>query len=94
MEALLSNARSLEDIFTAVVNIVAETKTRSPDGIRPESSFEELAIDSLDALNIFFAVEEYFDISVPDEEAQRLRSISEVVARIDQALKSTDASRA
>ena len=44
-----------------------------------DSRFEELGMDSMDAVNILFALEEKFDITIPDESAKQIRSIREMV---------------
>jgi acyl carrier protein len=47
-----------------------------------ESSFEELGIDSMDAVNIVFALENEFNINVPDEEMKNIRSVRDIVEAI------------
>ena len=92
MATRLTGDCSLDEIFNAVVQIVSETKKLPPQTIKSQSTFEELGVDSLDGLNIFFAVEQCFDVSIPDEEAQKLQTIGEVVRGIQQLLKSAQAS--
>ena len=48
----------------------------------PDSSFEELGIDSLDRLNILFDLESEFDIEIDDEEAKKVQNIPEMIAGI------------
>ncbi len=50
------------------------------------STFEELGIDSLDGVNILFGVEEAFNINIPDEAAQQIRSVRQMVEGIDKLL--------
>ena len=50
-----------------------------PIGELTESSFEELGIDSMDAVNIVFALENEFNINVPDEEMKNIRSVRDIV---------------
>ncbi len=49
------------------------------DKVSIDSTFEELGIDSLDGINILFALETEFDISIPDDAAQEIRSVKEMV---------------
>jgi acyl carrier protein len=44
-----------------------------------DSTFAELNIDSLDGINILFAVESEFNINIPDDAAQSIRSVRDVV---------------
>lgn len=66
-----------------VMRVFAEFKKVSPEEIKPETTFEELGFDSLDGLNLIFELEEEFDIVVPDEQVQSMRSVAEVVAGIE-----------
>ncbi len=52
--------------------------------MRPDSTFEELGIDSLDRLNILFDLESEFDIEIDDEEAKKVTNVGEMVAGITQ----------
>jgi acyl carrier protein len=54
------------------------------ESVRPDSSFEELGIDSLDRLNILFDLESEFDIEIDDEEAKKVQNIPEMIAGITQ----------
>jgi acyl carrier protein len=76
----------MTEIEQKVIRLVADTQKIDPAEIRPESTFEELKIDSLDGLNLLFAVESEFDIHVPDEEAKRLRSVSDMVEGVQKLL--------
>jgi acyl carrier protein len=76
----------MTEIEQKVIGLVAETQKIDLAEIRPESTFEELKIDSLDGLNLLFAVESEFDIHVPDEEAKKLRSVSDVVEGVKKLL--------
>ena len=66
-----------------VKRIFAEFKKVDPEGIKDESTFEELGFDSLDGLNLIFELEEEFDVSVPDDQAQAMRSVGEVIEGIE-----------
>ena len=48
-----------------------------------ETTFEELGFDSLDGLNLIFELEEEFDIVVPDDKVQSMKSVREVVEGIE-----------
>jgi acyl carrier protein len=68
------------DALTArVLRIIAETQRKDPAVVTIDSSFEELGIDSMDGVNIVFALENEFDINVPDEEVKNIRSVRDMV---------------
>jgi acyl carrier protein len=48
-----------------------------------DSSFEELGIDSMDAVEILFALENEFDISIPDEEVKTVRNVRQMVEGVE-----------
>jgi len=67
-----------DDLTKRVIDCIAETQHLEAEKITVESSFEELGIDSLDGINILFAVETEFDISIPDEAAKDIRTVREM----------------
>ena len=77
-----------ETVADRVVRVVAKTQ-KLPDGrVEHSSTFKELGIDSLDGLNILFALEEEFGVSIPDDAAMEFKSVREAVAGIEQLLAS------
>ena len=62
-----------------VLTIIAETQRKDPVLLTIDSSFEELGIDSMDGVNIVFALENEFNINVPDEEVKNIKSIRDMV---------------
>ena len=66
-----------------VIRVFADFKKVEPGEIKAETTFEELGFDSLDGLNLIFELEEEFDIVVPDDKVQSMRSVSEVIAGIE-----------
>ena len=68
---------SLED---KVKKIVAEQLSVSEDQITPEASFvEDLGADSLDTVELVMALEEEFEIDIPDEEAEKIIRFQDVI---------------
>lgn len=67
-----------DDIEARVIRVIAETQRIPAETISPESTFEQLKIDSLDGINILFAIENEFNINVPDDAAKSIRSIAEL----------------
>jgi acyl carrier protein len=67
------------NVTEEVLDVIAQTQRIPREKITLDSRFEELGMDSMDAVNILFALEEKFDITIPDEAAKRIRSIREMV---------------
>ncbi|MCW1887218.1 acyl carrier protein [Luteolibacter flavescens] len=63
-----------------VVAIVIEQLGLNPETVKPESRFvEDLGADSLDTVELVMAVEEEFDLPIPDEEAANLRTVGDLI---------------
>jgi acyl carrier protein len=69
----------MDDIETKVLEIIAQQKRLPVERVTVDSSFDELGLDSLDAVNILFELEGAFDISIPDEKARQIKSVREMV---------------
>lgn len=69
-----------------VIHVFAQFKKVEPEEIKLETTFEELGFDSLDGLNLIFELEEEFDVVVPDDKVQSMKSVAEVVEGIEQLL--------
>lgn len=72
-----------DQLTQRVLNTIAATQRISPEKVTIESSFEELGIDSMDGINILFALENEFDITIPDEQAKSIRSVRQMVEGIN-----------
>ncbi|MCB1234423.1 MAG: acyl carrier protein [Verrucomicrobiae bacterium] len=67
-----------------VKNIIVDQLGVNEDQVVPEAKFiEDLGADSLDTVELVMAFEEEFGIEVPDEEAEKLVSVGDVVAYIN-----------
>lgn len=75
-----------------VIHVFAQFKKTEPENIKMDTTFEELGFDSLDGLNLIFELEEEFDITVPDDKVQSMKSVREVIEGIESLLSvKTDA---
>ncbi|HBE96800.1 MAG TPA: acyl carrier protein [Verrucomicrobiales bacterium] len=73
-----------ENIAEKVTEIIVEQLGVSADQVKPESNLiEDLGADSLDAVELVMAVEEEFGIEVPDEEAEKLRSVGDIISHVE-----------
>ena len=75
-----------DDVMSRVIRVIAETQRIPVDSVKPESTFEELKIDSLDGINIVFAIENEFNVNVPDDAAKSLRSVGDVASGVEKLL--------
>jgi acyl carrier protein len=80
-----------ETIQERVVRVIGTTRRIPLENVRPDSTFEELGIDSLDRLNILFDLESEFDIEIDDEQAKTVTNVGEMVAGISQLLEAKGA---
>ena len=68
-----------------VIDIVAEQLGVDKDKIKSESNFvNDLGADSLDTVELVMELEEEFDISIPDDAAEKIQTVGEAVKHIDE----------
>ena len=77
---------SAETTADRVIRVIARTKKVPAEELTPATRFEDLTMDSLDALNMIFELEEEFDISIPNEDAVRMKSVGEAIAGVERFL--------
>lgn len=71
--------------FDRVRKVIAEKLDRSEDEITNEASFvEDLGADSLDVVELVMALEEAFEIDIPDEESEKIRTVGDAVKYIEE----------
>ena len=68
-----------DELASQVIRVIAQTQRIPAESISLDSTFEELKIDSLDGINIVFAIENEFGINIPDDGVQNLRSVRDTV---------------
>ena len=74
------NDMSTDSIFESVQNILVEQLGVDADIITMESNFiDDLNADSLDIVELVMAMEQEFGISIPDEEAERIKTVGDAV---------------
>lgn len=67
------------NIFEKVKSIVAEQLGVDAGEIALETSFDDLNADSLDVVELIMALEEEFDIEIPDEDAEKIKTVGDAV---------------
>lgn len=76
-----------QDIFDKVKKIVVEQLDVEPDAVKPDASFaNDLGADSLDTVELVMALEEAFDIEIPDEVAEKIDTVGKAVNHIAEAV--------
>ncbi len=85
---------SNEELTERVRGIIASTQHLPQEKVTADSTFQELGIDSLDGINILFAVESEFNINIPDDAAQSIRSVRDVIDGIAKLLDSGEGGQA
>ena len=69
-----------EEIFEKVKKIIVEQLGVAETSVTMEASFiDDLGADSLDIVEFIMALEEEFDMEIPDEDAEKIVSVSDVV---------------
>ncbi len=76
-----------EDIQQKVVDLIVDQLGVDADSVTPEAHFiDDLGADSLDTVELVMAFEEEFDMEVPDEDAEKLETVSDVTDYLNQRL--------
>lgn len=78
------------DIFDRVQKVVVEHLDVAPEKVTPEASFaNDLQADSLDVVELVMALEEEFDIEIPDEAAEQIDTVGKAVDHISEKVGAT-----
>jgi acyl carrier protein len=67
-----------EEFAARVAGVIARTQKIAPETVTLDKTFEELKIDSLDGINILFALESEFNIDIPDDAAREIKTVREM----------------
>jgi len=70
-----------------VIEIVCEQMGQSKDKVSLETSFiNDLGADSLDTVELVMELEDEFDLSIPDESAEKIKTVGDAVKYIEEAV--------
>ncbi len=73
---------------TRVTDIIVEQLGVSREEVVPEASFiEDLGADSLDIVELVMAMEEEFDIEIPDEDAEKIQTIRDALSYVKERVE-------
>jgi len=71
--------------FEKIKGIIVEQLSADDSAITMETSLmKDLEADSLDAVEIMMAIEDEFDIEIPDEDAEKFQSVGDIVRYVDE----------
>ncbi len=73
----------MDDVESRCIELIAKSKNLDPSTVRMDMTFDELQIDSLDKINLTFAVEEMFSIEIPDDKLNSLKTVGDVVRGVE-----------
>jgi len=72
-----------DEIFDKVKEVIVDQLSVEEDDVTEEASFvDDLGADSLDIVELVMALEESFGVSIPDEQAENIKTVSDAVAYI------------
>ena len=81
---MASNTGSIRD---RVIEIVCEQMGASKDKVAEQTAFiNDLGADSLDTVELVMEFEDEFDTSIPDEQAEKIKTVGEAIEFIAQAI--------
>jgi acyl carrier protein len=79
---------TVKQIVEKLKQIIREQLGVEEDEITPTASFvEDLGADSLDTVELVMAVEEAFDIEIPDKDAEKMRTVQDLIDYIEKHSK-------
>ena len=74
-------------VFEKIKAILADQFDVDEDSITNETNIQEdLGADSLDVVDMLMSLEDEFDVEIPDEKIEKLRTVGEVVAYLEENL--------
>ena len=80
-----------DDLIQRVLKVIATSKRIPLETVTIDSDFQQLNIDSMDAVEILFAMENEFDISIPDDEVRNVRNVRQMCEGVEKLLAAKNA---
>ena len=76
----------MSEIGDRVMKVIVEHLGVYPDKVTPQASFiDDLGIDSLDVVELVMALEDEFGVEIPDDEAEKIRTVQDAISYIGSA---------
>ena len=76
-----------EIIFEKIANVISSKKGVNKELITVDSTFEELGLDSLDAVELIAGLEDEFNVTIPNIELQNIKSVKQAVNGLQKAMQ-------
>ena len=68
-----------------IIKMIADQLQIDEEQVKPDASFmDDLGADSLDTVELIMALEEEFDIEIPDSEAEKIRTVQQALDYLDE----------
>ena len=72
---------------TELIQVISERLDVSTDSVTPQASFlDDLGADSLDVVELMMALEEKYNLEIPDADAEKIKTVQDVVSYIESRL--------
>ncbi len=72
-------------VESKIKSIIAEQLGVKPEEVTPNASFvDDLGADSLDTVELIMALEEEFSVEIPDEDAEKMKTVGDVIKYIEE----------
>jgi acyl carrier protein len=79
----------MDEVRAKVMDIIANQLGVDKETITPGANvIDDLGADSLDIVELVMALEESFDLEIPDEDAEKIRTVQDIFSYLDSNLKS------
>jgi acyl carrier protein len=75
-----------DELIQRVLKTIATSRRIPLETVTLDSEFQQLGIDSMDAVEILFALEGEFDISIPDEEVRTVRNVRQMCEGVEKLI--------
>ena len=72
-----------DELIQQVLKTIATSRRIPLETVTIDSEFKELGIDSMDAVEILFALENEFDIGIPDDDVRNVRNVRQICEGVD-----------
>jgi acyl carrier protein len=74
------------EVFDRIKDLIVNKKGVEADKVNLDSTFEELGLDSLDAVELVADMEEIFNVNIPNTDLQNFKSIRQAVEGLEKAI--------
>jgi acyl carrier protein len=83
-----------DELIQRVIKTMAASKRIPVESISIDSEFQQLGIDSMDAVEILFALENEFEINIPDDEVRNVRNVRQMCEGVEKLVAAKQSAKA